>query len=51
MLTPEQLATRFTVRLNESVVCGVNVTNAAERQRFSLVVEIRQILGTTEQAQ
>ena len=34
----------FTVRLNESVVCGVNVTHVAERQRFSLAHEYCHVL-------
>lgn len=34
----------FTVHLNESVVCGVNVTHVAERQRFSLAHEYCHVL-------
>ncbi|NPV81717.1 MAG: ImmA/IrrE family metallo-endopeptidase [Firmicutes bacterium] len=35
---PDQLS-GFTIRLNGSVVCGVNVSHAAERRRFSLTHE------------
>lgn len=35
----------FTLRLNRSVVCGTNITHAAERRRFSLAHEYCHVLA------